>query len=92
MSIQNRTINALMETANIKLSIAIAEIHPADMVGDIERAIEGLNRVNSPTSKMLAGHFETLLIRATSIFERSYRHAEIKRIAIAIGLINLGDL
>jgi hypothetical protein len=75
-----------METANIKLSIAIAEIHPADMVGDIERAIERLNRVNSPTSKMLAGHFETLLIRAT------YRHAEIKRIAIAIGLISLGDL
>lgn len=90
---KHTTIKSLTEKA--KLALAFEQIDEAAICAEIESAIANMQRIGTPTALTLATHFRNVYTTAkidTAHGGAALRHSELKRIALAVSLINLGDL
>lgn len=91
-SITFSTVHEL--AAGPKLTLAIAAIDGAALRSSVLTVLDGLRRVakDSPTAKVLAEYFTDCLNRADRLSDTAQYHADLKRISLALSLVNLGDL
>lgn len=79
-----------------KASLACASIDAGSLRASIVTIIDGLRRVantsHKPTAKVLADYFGGCLNEADRLIEVPAYHADLKRIALALSLVTLGDL
>lgn len=76
-----------------KASLACASIDAGALRASIVSILDGLRRVakDSPTAKVLADYFGGCLNEADRLIEVPAYHADLKRIALALSLVQLGD-
>lgn len=79
-------------TAESKFSLAVAQIDSKEMLRDITRCLDGLRRVPSSQSEALVAHFQGILNRADKVQGRAYFDYELKRVALGLSLVSVGDL
>lgn len=76
-----------------KASLACASIDAGALRASIVTIIDGLRRVTtSNTAVALTAYFSDCLNEADRLSEVGAYHADLKRIALALSLVTLGDL
>jgi len=75
-----------------KFHLACAQIDAVPLRASIQDAIDKLVRVKSPAANALAAHFQGALDRTATLRVEAEYHYQLKRIALALSLVELGDL
>lgn len=80
-------------TTGPKFHLAIAQVNSPDLLRDITRCMDGLRRVNTVKSAHIAHHFQGIIDRADAVHNgRAYYDSELKRVALGLSLVSVGDL
>jgi len=72
--------------------LAIAQIQAADLREDIESRIAGLRRVNTAPALFLANFVEKMVQDAMNEHVRTFRDNNLKRAALLLSCVAIGDL